>query len=156
LILVGLSNQVAHAEKTPIECFSSPGAVHDAHPGSHAMYTTRATWWSETSKCWFVNEPAAKPKTNPRSVATVPPASSLVIAQALPPPSKQEVPVALKENVVADETYEESAAALRALMFGGDEAPTNFEGRFSAIGNTLSFDLSRRCSDTPVWMCARV
>ncbi len=95
LILVGLSHQVAHADHTPIECFSSPEAVHEAHPGSHAAYTTRATWWSESSKCWFVDEPAAKPKTNPRAAATFPPTSPLVVAQALPPPSKQEAQVAL-------------------------------------------------------------
>jgi hypothetical protein len=156
LNLVGLSHQVAHAEKMPVECFSSPEAVHEAHRGSRAMYTTHATWWSESSKCWFADEPTAKPKTNPRAAATVAPASSLDIAQTLPPPPKQEVPVALEESVAARETYEESAVALRALMFGEDEASTNFEGRFSAIGNTLTFDFSRRCFDTPVWICARV
>jgi hypothetical protein len=31
-------------------------------------------------------------------------------------------------------TYEENAAALRALTFRPDESPTDFEGRFSVIG----------------------
>ena len=149
LILIGLSHQVAHAEKTPFECFSSPEALHEAHRGSRAMYTTHATWWSESSKCWFVDEPVAKPKTNPRAVAKVAPASSLDMPQALPPPPRQEMPAALEESVAAHETYEESAAALRALMFGEDEPPTNFEGRFSAIGNTLTFDLRADASILP-------
>jgi hypothetical protein len=153
LIVAGPFHQVAHADAdAPIECFSSPDAVHEAHPGSHAVYTTHATWWTESSKCWFVGEPVAKPKTKPRAAAaTVAAAPSLRIAQGRPPQAKQEVPVALEENVVAYGTYEENAAALRALMFGEDESPTDFEGRFSALEITPTFDLWRRCFATPTW-----
>ena len=37
LIVAGFFHHVAHADTdAPIECFSSPEAVHDAHPASHA------------------------------------------------------------------------------------------------------------------------
>ncbi|SRR5579871_4876708 len=150
LIVAGPFHHVAHAD-APIECFSSPEAVHEAYPGSHAVYTTHATWWTDSPKCWFDGKPAAKPKTKPRAAATLAPAASLHTAQPLPPQPEHEVPAAFEENAVAQGTYEENAAALRALMFGEDESPTDFKGRFSAIENMPSFDLWRRCFATPVW-----
>ena len=152
LIVAGPFHHVAYADAdAAVECFSSPDAVLEAHPGSHAVYTTHATWWTDSPKCWFVGKPAAKPKAKPRAVATAAPASSPHMAQALPPQPKQEAPVASEENAAAQGTYEENAAALRALMFGEDESPTDFKGRFSAVENTPSFDLWRRCFATPTW-----
>jgi hypothetical protein len=161
LILVGLPHPVAHANEAPFECFSSPEAVHEAHPGSHAVYTTHATWWSESPKCWFAGSPAEKQMMKPHAAMTVASAPSPRPTQALPPQPKQalEVPYqqiamaqAYEENVAPQQpTYEESAAALRALMFGPDESPTDFEGRFSAIRNTPTLYVWRRCLATPIW-----
>jgi hypothetical protein len=149
LIVEGLFHNVAHADTdAPVECFSSPEAVQEAHPGSHAVYTAQATWWTKSSKCWFVGRPLAKPKTTPRAAATVALVPSQHIAQALPLQPQQEVEV--------QGTYEENAAALRALMFGPDESPTDFEGRFSSIRNTPTFALWRRCFATPTWDLCRI
>jgi hypothetical protein len=147
-------HHVAHADTdVPIECFSSPEAVHDAHPASHAVYTTHATWWTESPKCWFVGKPVAKPNTKPRAVASAP--SSQRMAQALPPllkpemmparPAPSDVQEKHEEKPAQQGTYEENAAALRALMFDNapasraqtfdpDESPTDFAGRFSVVG----------------------
>jgi hypothetical protein len=144
-------HHVAHADTdVPVECFSSPEAVHDAYPASHAVYTTHATWWTESSKCWFVGTPVvsteksprAKPKAKPRAVASAPPLQRM--AQVLPPQPKPEMMPAMPAPSEVQEkyeemsaplgTYEENAAALRALMFGPDESPTDFEGRFSVVG----------------------
>jgi hypothetical protein len=166
LFLVGLphpvahANEVAHADEASVECFSSPEAVLEAHPGSHAVYTTHATWWSVSSKCWFAGSPAEKPMIKPRAAMTVAAAPSPRPAQALPPQPKQAVEVpyqqiamaqAYEENIAPQPTYEESAAALRALMFGPDESPTDFEGRFSAVRNTPTLYVWRRCLATPIW-----
>jgi hypothetical protein len=154
LIVTGFFHNVAHADTDmPIECFSSPEAVHDAHPASHAVYTTHATWWTESSKCWFVGEPVAKSKMKPRAVASAPPSQRK--AQAVPPQPEPEIRPARpapsrvqekhEEDPVPQGTYEENAAALRALLFGNvpawradmpgpDESPTDFEGRFSVAG----------------------
>jgi hypothetical protein len=145
LIVAGLMHHVAHADADPpVECFSSPEAVYEAHPGSRAVYTTHAAWWTESPKCWFVGKPIAKPMTKPRAVATVAPALPRTMAQALPAQLRHVLPAAnewnatVKETTVK-ETYEEVTASLRALMFGPDQSPTNFETRFSAIGNTTTW-----------------
>jgi hypothetical protein len=152
LIVAGLVCHVAHADAdAPVECFSSPEAVHEAHPGSHAVYTAHATWWTESSKCWFVGKPAAKPKTKPNAAAAVAPASSQHMAQALARQPKQEVRTTYEEKAAMQGTYEENAAALRVLMFGPDESPTDFEGRFSPIRDTPTFSVWRRCFATPTW-----
>jgi hypothetical protein len=137
LIVAGLLHHVAHADADPpVECFSSPEAVHEAHPGSRAVYTTHAAWWTESSKCWFVGEPIAKPITKPRAATTVAPAPPRSMALALPAQFQQELPAANEWNAAVKETYEEVTASLRALMFDHpDESPTDFETRFSAIGN---------------------
>jgi hypothetical protein len=77
------------------------------------------------------------------------------MAQALPPQPRQEVPAAHEENAAVQTTYEEIAAALRSLMFGPDESPTDFEGRFSAIEDAPTFFSWRRCFATPVWDLCR-
>jgi hypothetical protein len=142
LIVAGLFDQVAHADTdAPIECFSSSEAVHEAHPGSHAVYTTHATWWAESSKCWFVGKPPAKPTMKPRADAAVAQAPSQHIAQALPLQPEREV----------NARYEEVAAALLAMMFGPEASPTDFEGRFSPVADTSTFLLWRRCFATPTW-----
>jgi hypothetical protein len=152
LIVAGLFHQVAHAEAVPpVECFSSPEAVYETHPGSHAVYSTHATWWTESSKCWFVGDPVAKPKTKSRVTAVVASPSSEHVARVLLPQPKQEVQLPSQESVATQGTYEENAAALRNLMFGPDESSTDFEGRFSAIRNTPTFSLWRRCYATPIW-----
>jgi hypothetical protein len=162
LIVAGLFHHAAYADADPppVECYFSPEDLHDAHPGSHVVYTTHATWWIESSKCFFAGEPAARPKRKPH--ATVNLAPSQRIAKATPqqpkqpkqevqathkqeaqPTHKQGAQATYKEEVQAtpqeegpvEGTYEENAAALRALMFGPDESPTDFEGRFSVIGN---------------------
>ncbi len=138
LIIAGLFHHVAHAEAdAPVECFFSPEAVHEAHPGSRAVYTMHATWWTESSKCWFAGKPVAKPRRKPHASATVTPAPSQRTARALPAQPKQpkqEVQATYKEEGPVEGTYEENAAALHTLMFGPDESPTDFEGRFSVIG----------------------
>ena len=127
LIVTGFFHNVARADDDkPFECFSSPEAVLEAHPGSHAVYTAHAAWWTESSKCWHVGKPAVKPKVKPRVIAAVAAAPSLYMAQVLPLQPRQE----------AQETYEEITASLRAMMFGPDEVVAGFEARFSAIGNT--------------------
>jgi hypothetical protein len=151
VMVAGPFNHVAHADAdVPVECFSSPEAVLEAYPGSHAVYTAHATGWTQSSKCWFAGKPAAKPKAKSRDAAAVAPAPPrrraealppLALAQALPPQSRREV----------QGTYEENAAALRALMFGPDETTTDFETRFSAIGSTPTFAVWRRCFATPTW-----
>jgi hypothetical protein len=150
LIVAGFFQQIAYADDDSTECFSSPEGVQEAHPGSHTVYTTHATWWTESSKCWFAGKPVTKPKTKAHAAAAAAPAPSPQVAQALPPqpnpsPPKQEVSVA----------YEEVAAALRAMMFGPEESSTDFEGRFSAIANAPTFYLWRRCSATPTWDLCR-
>jgi hypothetical protein len=162
LILVGFPYQIAHAKETPFKCFSTPEAVHKAHPGSHAVYTTHATWWSESSKCWFAGIPAEKPKMTPHTDITAASAPSRRLTQAPPLPLKQAVHVPYRETAMAQAsyeesvasqqpTYEESAAALRALMFDPDESMTDFEGRFSGIRNAPTFYFWRRCFASPVW-----
>jgi hypothetical protein len=140
LIVAALFDQVARADTDPpFECFSSPEEVHAAHPGSHAVYTAHATWWTESSKCWHVGKPVAKPKTKPPVAAS---AASKYIAQTPPLQPMQEVRA----------TYEEAAVALFAMMFGPDPSsrqasssardrgsPNDFEGRFSALANTSTF-----------------
>jgi hypothetical protein len=159
LILVGLPYQVAHAKETPFKCFSNPEAVHKAHPGSHAVYTTHATWWSESSKCWFAGIPA-KMKPRPVVITTASPPSQRP-TQARARRLKQAVKVLhrkvamaqamYEESVAPQPTYDESAAALRSLMFGPDEFLTDFEGRFGGIRNVPTFYLWRRCLAAPVW-----
>ncbi len=152
LLAAGPFDHGARADTdTAVECFSSAEAVHEAHPGSRAVYTTHATWWTESSKCWFVGKPLAKTKTKPRAAVATAPAPSLSMAKAVPPHPKQEAPVTHEERVTVEATYEENAAALRALMFGSDEAPTNFEGRFSAVQDTPAYYVWRRCLATPRW-----
>ena len=158
LTVAGLFHHVAHANvdaDAPVECFSSPEAVYEAYPGSRAVYTTHATWWTESSKCWFVGKPVAKPTTKPRAAAAVALAPSHDLARALPPQPKQEALVAHEEIAAGQITYEEIAAALRSLMFGPDESPTDFAGRFSAIANVPTFYTWRRCFATPVWDLCR-
>jgi hypothetical protein len=146
LIVVGPFHQVAYAEAdSPVECFSSPEAVHDAHPGSHAVYTTHATWWTESPKCWFVGEPAATRKTKPRiAAADAASVRSRQTAQAVHPQVKQEAKARHEEKAAVHRVYEENATALRALLLdyapalralllGPDESQTDFEGRFSVI-----------------------
>ena len=136
LIVAGLTHHVARADAAPpFECFSSPEAVHEAHPGSHAVYTAHATWWTESSKCWHVGKPVAKPTTKPRAAATDAQAPR---AQPLPAQLKQALPLANERIAAVEETYEQAAASLRTLIFGQDESLTGFEARFSAIGNTFS------------------
>jgi hypothetical protein len=142
LIAAGLFDHVAHAEdEASTECFSSPEAVHEAHPGSGAIYTTHATWWTESPKCWFVGKPLAKPTAKPRIAAAVAPAPSQHAVQPRPLQPKQAIKA----------TYEEAAASLHALMFDPDEFKTAFEKRFSTVGNTRVFDLWRRCFASPAW-----
>jgi hypothetical protein len=143
LMVAGPFHHVAYADADPpVECFSSPEAVQEAHPGSHAVYTTHATWWSESPKCWFVGEPAATRKAKPRAAAAVAPVRSKKTAQALPPHAKQEA--TQEEKASAHGAYEENATALRALLLdyapalralllGPDESQTDFDGRFSVI-----------------------
>lgn len=139
LIVAGLIHNVARADADPsIECFSNPEAVLEAHPGSRAVYTTHATWWTESSKCWFVGKPIVKPASKPRAAATVALPPPRDMAQALPAQLKQALPVANEQNAAVEEKYEQAAASLRALMFGPDESPAGFEARFSAIENTFS------------------
>jgi hypothetical protein len=131
LIVAVLFDHVAHADADPsFECFPNPAAVHEAHQGSHAVYTTHATGWTESSKCWHVHELVAKPKMKPRVAATVAPAPR---AQALPVQLKEALPVANEQSSAVEETYEQVTTSLRALMFGPDQSPTNFEARSSAI-----------------------
>jgi hypothetical protein len=138
LITAGLFHHVAHAEAdAPIECFLSPEAVQEAYPESPVFYTTHATWWTESSKCWFAGKADAKPQSKPHVNAAVARAPSQAMAKALPPQPKQpkqEAQAAHEEEGAVEGTYEENAAALRALMFDPDESPTDFEGRFSAVG----------------------
>ena len=132
LIVAALFDHVAYADADAdlsFECFSSPEAVHEAHHGSHAVYSAHVTGWPETSKCWHVHQAVAKPKAKPRFAAIAGPAPSHYVAQALPLQPRQEVKA----------TYEEAAAALRAMMFGPDESPTGFEARFSAIAYMPTF-----------------
>jgi hypothetical protein len=125
LIAAGLFDHVAHADnEESTECFSSPEAVHKARPGSRAIYTTHAEWWTESSKCWFVGKPLAKQTTTLRVAATVAPVAS-----------QQPLPLQPKQAIKA--TYEEAAASLHALMF--------------STRNTLVFDVWRRCFASPAW-----
>jgi hypothetical protein len=146
LIAAGLIHPVAHADAAPpTECFSSPEAVYEAHPGSRAVYTTHATWWTESSKCWFVGKPIAKPVAKPRTAAAVAPAPPRQMAQAHPVEVKRELPAANEKNAAVQGTYEEVTAWLRTLMFGAaDDSPADFETRFSAIGTTSPVFLSWR------------
>ncbi len=149
--LVGGSlHNVALAGDAPVKCFFSPEDVQEAHPGSHAAYTTHATWWTESSKCWFVGKPVTKPTTKPHAGPTIALAPSAYMSQALSPRPKHASATA-EEAVAIPETYEQSAATLRSLMFGEGESATNFEGRFSAIRNTRAFYLWRRCFASPNW-----
>jgi hypothetical protein len=144
LIVAGPFHHVAYADDDPpVECFSSPAAVHEAHPGSHAVYTTHATWWTESSRCWFVGTPAATPKKKPRAAAAAP-VRSQKTAPALPPQLKQEAKTTHEEKAPVQGAHEENATALHALMLdyasalrtlisGPDESQTDFEGRFSVI-----------------------
>jgi hypothetical protein len=161
LVLIGLPCQVAHAKETPFKCFPTPKAVHKASPGSHAVYTTHATWWSASSKCWFAGNPAEKPRMNPPVAITAASAPSRSLTQAPPAQVKQPVQILYRETAMAQAryeesaaarkpTYKESAAALRALMFG-DESLTDFEGRFSGIRTAPAFYVWRRCFAAPVW-----
>jgi hypothetical protein len=135
LIVAGLTHHVARADAAPpFECFSSPEAVHEAHPGSHAVYTAHATWWTESSTCWHVGKPIAKPKLTPRADAT---AAQAPRAQALPAQIKQALPVANERIAAVEETYEQATASLHALMFGPDESPAGFQARFSAVFSSL-------------------
>lgn len=114
LIAAALFHRAAHADADPpVECFASPAALHDAHPGSHAVYTTHATWWTESSKCWFAGKPVATPKTKPR--AAVAQVRSQYTTQALPSQPRQQAKVTHEEKAaVIAVTYEEDAAASRA------------------------------------------
>jgi hypothetical protein len=152
LILAGLFHQVAHADaEALVECFSSAEAAREAYPGSHVIYTSHATGWTESSKCWFAGQPVVKPRAKPRAAAAVALASPEHIARAMSSQPEHEVKGTHEENAAVEGTYEENAAALRALMFGPDESPTDFAGRFSAVENAPSFLLWRRCFATPTW-----
>jgi hypothetical protein len=127
LIITPFSHDIARADDDPpFQCFVSPEAVLEAHPGSHAVYTAHATWWTESSKCWHVGRPVAKLKSP--AIAAVAPARSLSRTQALPLQPQE-----------AQETYEAVTASLRAMMFGSDESPTGFAARFSASETRQSF-----------------
>jgi hypothetical protein len=148
LIAAGLIHPRARAEAPPpTECFSTPEAVYEAHPGSRAVYTTHATWWTESPKCWFVGKPIAKPAAKPRTAAAVAPAPPRQMAQSHPVEAhsaeahsaevKRDRPPANEKNAAGQGTYEEVTAWLRTLMFGAaDDTPADFETRFSAIMTT--------------------
>jgi hypothetical protein len=144
LIVAGPFHHAYADADSPLECFSSPEAAQEAHPGSHAVYTTHATWWTDSPKCWFVGEPAAMRKTKPRAATAVAPARSKKMAQALPPQARHEAKATHEGKATVRGTNEENAVAWRALMLdyasalhalvlGSDESQTDFEGRFSVI-----------------------
>jgi hypothetical protein len=134
LIVAALFHRAAHADADPpVECFASPEAVHEAHPGSHAVYTTHATWWTESSKCWFAGKPAATPKTKPR--AAVAQVQSQYMTQALPTKPKQQAKAAHDEKpAVIAVTYDEDAAALRAPNPRQQMKPAHEERAEATVG----------------------
>lgn len=146
------------AYAAPAECFSNSSAVFDAHPNaSHASYIVRGKRSGGSGRCWFADAFRTEAKTSARpashsvaaaaqtsapraasatlasqlrstEVAFVPEPRTTAIAPASPPAIMhfpREIPPAIQIAVNVQEL---------SRLLPADEAPADFESRFSVSG----------------------
>jgi hypothetical protein len=151
LIGAGFYGHAAYA--TPSECFARPSAVFAAHPNaSHASYTLRGKGSSE--RCWYADafrtetRKATKAETKPEAKTRPAAAADQISARHAAAPAPQPRTMTLASIPQSRTTGVAPAAqpaarmppqlpAARALATDWpdvDESPTDFEGRFSAVG----------------------
>jgi hypothetical protein len=155
VIIAALYSQISHAA-APAECFASSGAVFSAHPNaSHASYIVREKKPGASARCWYADAFKAQAKTDAkpaaRSVARAAETSALrssitttrAHATAASPArephttaaasASQPMTAQLPGGFRPATQIAVNAQELRGFL-SADEAPADFESRFSAAG----------------------
>jgi hypothetical protein len=144
VIIAAFFNQFAHAA-APAECFANSGAVLSAHPNaSHASYIVREKKPGVSARCWYADAFKAQTKADAkpalrsaRAAETFALRSSIAAtrtrAAAASPAREPRTTAGAPASQPMTAQIAVNAQELRGFL-PADEAPADFESRFSAAG----------------------